>query len=139
MSPVVYKAMKKGTLKNLHSQVSVPGPSGPSCLYFIFQFYIRKYGRLCFKSSCLCLNKVFYSVRKTDLSKQKWLTYGSAHPLSALNICAFHENPSQSVGDTVQPARNLHKPSDPGGQNYPRTVEHRTPVDPGGHDPRVSR
>ena len=43
--------------------------------------------------------------------------------------------------DTVQPARNLHKPSDPGGQNYPRAVEHRgrTPVDPGGHDPRVSR
>ena len=42
---------------------------------------------------------------------------------------------------TVQPARNLHKPSDPGGQNYPRAVEHRgrTPVDPGGHDPRVSR
>jgi len=41
---------------------------------------------------------------------------------------------------TVQPARNLHKPSDPGGQNYPRAVEHRgrTPVDPGGHDPRVS-
>jgi len=38
-------------------------------------------------------------------------------------------------------ARNLHKPSDPGGQNYPRAVEHRgrTPVDPGGHDPRVSR
>ena len=32
----------------------------------------------------------------------------------------------------VQPARNLHKPSDPGGQNYP-------PSDPGGHDPRVSR
>jgi len=43
--------------------------------------------------------------------------------------------------DTVQPARNLHKPSDPGGQIYPRAVEHRgrTPVDPGGHDPRVSR
>jgi len=42
---------------------------------------------------------------------------------------------------TAQPARNLHKPSDPGGQNYPRVVEHRgrTPVDPGGHDPRVSR
>jgi len=42
---------------------------------------------------------------------------------------------------TVQPARNLYKPSDPGGQNYPRAVEHRgrTPVDPGGHDPRVSR
>jgi len=42
---------------------------------------------------------------------------------------------------TVQPARNLHKPSDPGGQNYLRAVEHRgrTPVDPGGHDPRVSR
>ena len=42
---------------------------------------------------------------------------------------------------SVQPARNLHKPSDPGGQNYPRAVEHldRTPVDPGGHDPRVSR
>jgi len=37
--------------------------------------------------------------------------------------------------------RNLHKPSDPGGQNYPRAVEHRgrTPVDPGGHDRRVSR
>jgi len=36
---------------------------------------------------------------------------------------------------TVQPARNFHKPSDPGGQNYPRAVEHRgrTPVDPGGH------
>jgi len=31
VSPVVYKAMKKGTLINLHSQVSVPGPSGPSC------------------------------------------------------------------------------------------------------------
>jgi len=33
---------------------------------------------------------------------------------------------------TVQPARNLHKPSDPGGQNFPRAVEHRgrTPVDP---------
>ena len=42
---------------------------------------------------------------------------------------------------TVQPARNLHKPSDPGDQNYPRAVEHRglTPIDPGGHDPRVSR
>jgi len=42
---------------------------------------------------------------------------------------------------TVQPARKLHKPSDPGGQNYPRAVEHRgrTLVDPGGHDPRVSR
>jgi len=42
---------------------------------------------------------------------------------------------------TVQPARNLHKPSDPGGQNYPRALERRgrTPVDPGGHDPRVSR
>ena len=25
--------MKKGTLKNLQSQVSVPGPSGPSCLF----------------------------------------------------------------------------------------------------------
>ena len=46
-----------------------------------------------------------------------------------------------SVLLTVQPARNLHKPSDPGGQNYPRAVEHRgqTPVDPGGNDPRVSR
>ena len=32
MSPVVHKAMKKGTLKNLWSQVSVPGPSGPSCI-----------------------------------------------------------------------------------------------------------
>jgi len=42
---------------------------------------------------------------------------------------------------TVQSARNRHKPSDPGCQNYPRAVEHhgRTPVDPGGHDPRVSR
>jgi len=42
---------------------------------------------------------------------------------------------------TVHPARNLHKPSDPGGQNYPRAVEHRgrTPVDHGGYDPRVSR
>ena len=36
VSPVVYKAMKKGTLKNLQSQVSVPGPSG----FFIF-FPIR--------------------------------------------------------------------------------------------------
>jgi len=26
---------------------------------------------------------------------------------------------------TVQPARNLHKPSDPGDKNYPRAVEHR--------------
>ena len=45
------------------------------------------------------------------------------------------------IQHTVQPARNLHKPSDPGGQNYPRAVEHRsrTPVEPGGHDPRVSR
>ena len=42
---------------------------------------------------------------------------------------------------TVQPARNLHKSSDPNGQNNPRAVEHRgrTPVDPGGHDPPVSR
>jgi len=41
---------------------------------------------------------------------------------------------------TVQPARNPYKPSNPGGQKYPRAVEHRgrTPVDPGGHDPRVS-
>ena len=51
--------------------------------------------------------------------------------LAVLKICII----------TVQSARNLHKPSDPGGQNYPRAVEHRgrTPVDPGGHDPRVSR
>jgi len=42
---------------------------------------------------------------------------------------------------TVQPARNLHKPSDPSDHYYPRAVKHRgpTPVDPGGHDPRVSR
>jgi len=42
---------------------------------------------------------------------------------------------------TVQPAWNLHKLSDPSGQNYPRAVEHRgrTPVDPGGHDPRDDR
>jgi len=33
--PVVLKAIKKGKFKNLLSQVSVPGPSGPSC--FIFQ------------------------------------------------------------------------------------------------------
>jgi len=41
----------------------------------------------------------------------------------------------------VQPAWNLHKPSDPGGPNYARAVEYRgrTPVEPGGHDPRVSR
>jgi len=47
----------------------------------------------------------------------------------------------REINTTIQPARNLHKPSDPGGQNYPRAVEHRgrTPVDPGGHDPRVSR
>ena len=32
VSPVVYNAMKKGTLINLQSQVSVPVPSGPSCL-----------------------------------------------------------------------------------------------------------
>jgi len=35
VSPVVFKAMKKGTLINLHSQVSVPGPSGPSCLMLL--------------------------------------------------------------------------------------------------------
>ena len=50
-------------------------------------------------------------------------------------------DPQCVVMRTVQPARNLHKPSDPGGQNYPRAVKHRgrTPVDPGGHDPHVSR
>ena len=34
MLPVVLKAMKKGKFKNLLSQVSVPRPSGPSCLCF---------------------------------------------------------------------------------------------------------
>ena len=50
-------------------------------------------------------------------------------------------NTTTTTTTTVQPARNLHEPSDHGGQNYPRAVEHRgrTPVDPGGHDPRVSR
>ena len=28
------------------------------------------------------------------------------------------------INITVQSARNLHKPSDPSGQNYPRAVEH---------------
>jgi len=36
--------MKKETLKNLHSQVSVPGPSGPSCFVLT-----KKYGtKFCF-------------------------------------------------------------------------------------------
>jgi len=51
MGPVVHKAIKKGTLKNLLSQVSVSGPSGLSCFmllpvrlsYFHVVFVILSY------------------------------------------------------------------------------------------------
>ena len=33
--------MKKGTLKNLHSQVSVPGPSGPSCFFIVIPTFYK--------------------------------------------------------------------------------------------------
>jgi len=35
------KQWKKGTLKSLLSQVSVPGPSGPSCLKELLKIYIQ--------------------------------------------------------------------------------------------------
>jgi len=55
--PVVHKAMKKGTLKNLLSQVSVPGPSGPSCfivglLLVYCQFVVRVVASLFPKLAC---------------------------------------------------------------------------------------
>ena len=64
------------------------------------------------------------------------MTSHSLQLYSIVNLSTFKKRLS-----TVQPAGNLHKPSDPGGQNYRRAVEHRgrTPIDPGGHDPRVSR
>ena len=44
------------------------------------------------------------------------------------------EKKIREQANTVQPARNLHKPPDRGGKNFPRAVEHRgrTPVDRGG-------
>jgi len=57
---------------------------------------------------------LFFTTRKKSLTAHIHLCTAS----TALTVFFFRAT------HTVQPARNLHKPSDPGGQNYPCAAEH---------------
>ena len=75
MGPVVHKAIKKGTLKNLLSQVSVSGPSGLSCFmllpvrlsYFHVVFVILSYFYV-----AICQIVIYFYVAICQI-EEKWV------------------------------------------------------------------
>jgi len=65
--PVVLKAMKKGNLKNLLSQVSVPGPSGPSCVCYFMLTHLSKETSL--RKMLLCSGKLPSNIITTEIQE----------------------------------------------------------------------
>jgi len=84
-----------------------------------------------------CLFSTYYRMHTNSFSAIKTVSYTFVYTSykttetkiqSTLHKPAPYDLNHRHVNDhiaTVQPARNLHKPPDRGGKNFPRAVEHR--------------